>query len=361
MLEWRRTLSNLERAAHWFLQSGIQHPGGGVARYYNGDLNRNLAVSTEITGYTASALVYLHTLTGDKRFLSQAIRAARFLTHSAWQGEWQAMPFELDPPRFAYFFDCGIIVRGWLAVWRAGGDPEFLEAAVTLGRAMARDFADRGGDWHPVVKLPGKNPAAREPLRWSRSPGCYQLKAAMAWRDLDQATGGGEFDGPFRRSLEAALATHDAFLPGHSEPAKVVDRLHAYLYFLEGLLPAADDPRCAAAIAAGIERVANHAAAGAGHLERADVYAQLLRMRLYAAAGGVAPLDGDAAEREAGLLRSFHVVSPDARIDGGYYFGRQGGRWSPHVSPVSTAFTLQALAMWDARQSGLVPDRYLLI
>ena len=361
MLEYAGTLSNLERAGHWFLQSGIQHPGGGVARYYNGDLNRNLAVSTEITGYTASTLVYLHTLTANERFLSRAIHAARFLTHRAWHGEWQAMPFEMDPPRLTYFFDCGIVVRGWLAVWRASGDPEFLEAAVTLGRAMARDFVDHGGGWHPVLKLPEKSVAAREPLRWSRSPGCYQLKAAMGWRDLDQAAGGKEFEEPYRRSLEAALATHDTFLPGHSEPAKVVDRLHAYLYFLEGLLPSTDDPRCAAAIAEGIGRVASHAAAAAGHLERADVYAQLLRMRLYAAASGVAPLDAAAAEREAGLLGSFHVVSPDARVDGGYYFGRQGGRWSPHVSPVSTAFTLQALAMWDARQTGRVPDRCLLI
>ena len=129
----------------------------------------------------------------------------------------------------------------------------------------------------------------------------------MAWHDLDEANGGKEFEGPYRRSLEAALATHDAFLPGHSELAKVVDRLHAYLYFLEGMLPSTDDPRCAAATAAGIERVASHvaAAAAAGHLERTDVYAQLLRMRLYAAAGGVAPLDAAAAEREAGLLREF--------------------------------------------------------
>jgi hypothetical protein len=354
-------LSNLERAGQWFLQSGIQHAAGGVARYYDGDLNRNLAVSTEITGYTASALVYLHTVTGDERFLSRAIRAARFLTHRAWQGVWQAMPFELDPPRLTYFFDCGIIVRGWLAVWRASGDPEFLEAAVTLGRAMARDFADRGGDWHPVLNLPEKIAAAREPLRWSRSAGCYQLKAAMAWRDLDQATGAKEFDGPYRRSLEAALASHETFLPGHSESAKVVDRLHAYLYFLEGMLPCTGDPRCTAATAAGIERVASYATAGAADLERADVYAQLLRARLYAAASGVLPLDCAAAGREARLLQSFQVVSPDARIDGGYYFGRQGSRWSPHVSPVSTAFTLQALAMWDARETGTVPDRYLLI
>ena len=144
MLEYARTLSNFERAGRWFLQSGIQHPAGGVARYYNGDLNRNQAVSTEITGYTASALVYLHASREMNGIFRGRFAPPRFLTQRAWQGAWQAMPFEVDPPRLTYFFDCGIVVRGWLAVWRADGDPEFLESAVALGRAMARDFVDRG-------------------------------------------------------------------------------------------------------------------------------------------------------------------------------------------------------------------------
>ena len=53
--------SHLSRAGEWFLRSGIQQPNGGVARYYRTDLERNHAVSTEITGYAASAFVYLHT------------------------------------------------------------------------------------------------------------------------------------------------------------------------------------------------------------------------------------------------------------------------------------------------------------
>ena len=37
---------------------------------------------------------------------------------------------------------------------------------------------------------------------------------------------------------------------------------------------------------------------------------------------------------------------PSPRIDGGFYFARRGASWQPHVNPVSTAFGLQALAMW---------------
>jgi len=68
----------LARAGEWFLHSGIQEPGGGVARYHRTDLDRNLPVSTEITGYAVSALIYLHRLSQDDRYLDAARRAASF-------------------------------------------------------------------------------------------------------------------------------------------------------------------------------------------------------------------------------------------------------------------------------------------
>ena len=96
---------HLARAGQWFLRSGIQEPNGGVARYYRTDLQSNYPVSTEITGYSVSALVYLHTLTRDERWLQAALRAARFLTRQAWDAESRSMPFEVDPPASACFFD----------------------------------------------------------------------------------------------------------------------------------------------------------------------------------------------------------------------------------------------------------------
>jgi hypothetical protein len=51
--------SILSRAAWWYVRSGIQEPSGGVARYYRTDLERNHPISTEITGYTLSALLDL--------------------------------------------------------------------------------------------------------------------------------------------------------------------------------------------------------------------------------------------------------------------------------------------------------------
>src|SRR6266567_4465524 len=92
-------VSEVSRAGRWFLRSGIQEASGGVARYYRADLQRNLPVSTEITGYTLSALVYLHSVATDDRglYLERASATAQFLVGAAWDRASQTMPFEIAP------------------------------------------------------------------------------------------------------------------------------------------------------------------------------------------------------------------------------------------------------------------------
>jgi len=345
----------VSRAGDWFLRSGIQEPSGGVARYYRADLERYHRVSTEITGYAASTFVCLHSLTGDQRYLDRALAAGRFLAGAAWDPASCVLPFELDPPAFTYFFDCGIAVRGLLSVWRATGAAEFLAVAAMLGDSMARDFAAGRAEFHPILSLPEKRPLARDSARWSQCPGCYQLKSAMAWWDLADATGDLAFRQPYEALLPAVIKDASGFLPGHPVPAKVMDRLHAYLYFLEGLLPRAGDPQCAIVIREGIARVAESLREIAPEFERSDVYAQLLRLRLYAA--DIVPLDHAAAHEEAERLSAFQAASNDPRVDGGFYFGCTGGAFLPYINPVSTAFALQALALWD----GAGAYRHLLI
>lgn len=345
-----------ERVGRWFLRSGIQEPDGGVARYYLSDCRCNANVSTEITGYAVSALAFLHSLTADCTYLDAALAGAHYLTRHAWDEQSATFPFEpvIDgEPAYAYFFDCGMIVRGLLAAWRATGEAEFLDRAREAGLAMAFDFLDEHS-FHPVLRLPEKDPLPYE-SRWSRSPGCYQLKAALAWRDLGRATGDAQCDRLYERVLEYALATHDRFLPGDANLERVVDRLHAYCYFLEALLPVASRPECGRALAGGISRVSGLLRGIAPVATRSDVYAQILRLRLFAAGCGAVPLDERAAEEEAAAAAGFQAEGADQRICGGFYFGRRGDQTLPFVNPVSTAFCLQALVMWERRRSGEPP------
>ncbi|MEO8368511.1 MAG: hypothetical protein ABI806_04880 [Candidatus Solibacter sp.] len=355
--------SQLSRTGEWFLHSGIQQPDGGVARYYLTDSRRPLPASTEITGYAVSALVYLHTVTHDERYLHRAVSGANFLVR-AWDNVSEAMPFEIEPSTFTYFFDCGIIVRGLLAVWRATGGEAYLLAAKALGQSMVRDFASAEGEFHPILALPSKSPLDRDPLRWSRTATCYQLKSAMAWDDLYQATGDPAFLEPYERVLEASLRTYAEFLPGHPDRPKVMDRLHAFCYFLEGLLPRAARPECAAALRDGISRAACHLREIGPEFARSDVYAQLLRVRLYADWLGAVPLDLASAQHEAVQLASFQHrggTPPDPQLDGGYWFGRKGGETLPYMNPVSAAFACQALQLWETRDGGAQAHRHLLI
>ncbi len=338
--------SLIERAGAWFLRSGIQDPNGGVARYYRSDQQKNARISTEITGYAVSTLAWFHRRTGLPEYREAALRAAHFLTNSAWDQQNSIFPFEYPSNGLAYFFDCGIIIRGLLAAWRLNQDSAYLSVAIQCGRTMLSDFRP-GETIHPILALSPKRPLTHEP-RWSAMPGCYQLKAALAWHELAKAAGAPEFHQAYEETLAQAIQNAETFLPGVEDREKIMDRLHAFCYFLEGLLPAIDQNDCAAAYRSGLERVAHHLREIEPEFVRSDVYAQLLRARLY----GPKPLDETAAAHDAAQAASFQLSSTDPRIDGGFSFGRKCGVPLAYVNPVSTAFCIQALTLWSDRQSG---------
>ena len=329
------------------MHSGIQDLHGGVARFYQSDSGTNARVSTEITGYAASALAYLHARTGKQEYLDAAVRAARYLTDQAWDPAASTFPFEPGSDR-AYFFDIGIIVRGLLAVWRATGEEVFRVRAQEATLSLAFDFLG-DGSFHPVISLPDKQPLEPEPQqakRWSRQPGCYQLKSALAWREIGDPHARQMFDA----SVAFALSGHEKFLDQESDREKQMDRLHAYCYFLEALLFTEDHRDV---LASGIGRAGKLLREIAPVFERSDVNAQLLRVRLIAHHLGRVPLDENAARQEAARAASFQALdATDVRLRGGLWFGRKGTEVLPFSNPVSTAFGLQALALWDDHQAG---------
>ena len=322
------------------MESGIQGADGGVARYYRADLGANAPISNEITGYAVSALVYLYERTEKTAYRDAALRAARFLTRSAWDDANATFPFE-PGSSLGYFFDTGIIVRGLLAAYSMSGDDEFRERAHQAALSLAFDFLGEGV-FHPVIELPEKQPLPHGP-KWSRSPGCYQLKSALAWHDLGDEHAGRLFEAV----LAYSLGTHESFLASEDD---VMDRLHAYCYFLEALLSVSHRPDAREVLAAGIARVGGLLRETAPRFERSDVGAQLLRVRLIAHHQGVVELHHEAALEEAGRVAAFQEMH--GKLAGGFWFGSKGGQMLPYSNPVSTAFAMQALALWEDHQKG---------
>lgn len=344
----------MSRAGRWFLSSGIQEASGGVARYHLIGERRNARISTEITGYAVSAFLELEERLGDSAYAAAAEAAGILLCH-AWDERCSAMPFEWSadgrvPESLSFFFDNGIIARGLLRLWRKNGENRYLETAVRCGESMRRDFVNER-DIHPILELPSKRPTPRD-ARWSRSSDCYQLKAALAWLELAECTGDSSFTGEYEKALSRALDTWPRFFEHEPRPDRIMDRLHAFGYFLEGLLPRAGRPEVRRALEEGIGRASAHLRDVRGGFERSDATAQLLRVRLWADQLGAVPLDEEAAAQEAAWTAAHQMASEDPRLEGGFNFGRRDGKPTNFSNPVSTAFSMQALALWQDHLEG---------
>jgi len=339
-------LTRLEQAGKWFLHSGIQEASGGVARYYRVEDKHNLPLSTEITGYAVSALLELYQRTKDLEYLEAAERAGRYL-FGTWDRKLRTMPFEEDADR-AYFFDLGIIARGLLRLWRVTGENWQKEIAHECGRSMMEDFAAERG-FHAILSLPAKRPLPADPW-WSRHPGAFQLKAALAWRELAELLNAPAFLKPWERQLEFSLSVWRELV--EVEPDRRMDNLHPLGYFLEGLLPVLDRPACAEAMREAIPLYSHLLRELTPEFARADAYAQLLRLRLFAEAAGVLPLDRAAAREEFDHITAWQDASDDIHRFGGYAFGTRQGVTLPFANPVSTAFCTQASAYWFERKAG---------
>jgi hypothetical protein len=326
--------NRVTRAGEWLLNSGIQDAQGGVARYRRTDLHENLPVSTEITGYAVSGLLWLFEETGEARYLDAARLSGDFL-RAAWNADRNAMPFEVgDRAKYTYFFDCGIIARALLWLHRATLEEKYLETAVLVAKAMERDFRSMGG-FHPILLLPCKSPAPYEAW-WSRMPGAFQLKAALAWRDAGELTGDEAMLSWYQEMLEFSVSRYRQLLDLENEPIKKMDRLHAWAYFLEGLQPESANPEIKKVLRTALVEGETLREALAPEFLRSDVCAQLLRVRLL--------LGGEAPCWELERIESFQYAGPDRTLEGGFAFGSRNAVLTPHVNPVSTIFCFQALS-----------------
>ncbi|MBI3693516.1 MAG: hypothetical protein HY238_01565 [Acidobacteria bacterium] len=340
----------------WLAYSGVQAEAGGLSRYYRADTGEYKNISAEITAY--GILGYLHLpLPGQTGLLSNALRAGQFLCYDAWDPQSGLFPFEMSrsgarTSGLVYFFDCGIIIRALIALWNATGDPMYLDRAERCGAMMLDRMARVDGSFFPLLDLDSGVPSQGSET-WSLEPTVHQFKVGLAFLELAELTASGLFSKVADHLLQHCLRQQEMFLPGHSDPARVADRLHAYCYFLEGLLPfVAKRYECAQVLQAGIRRVQTLLEETRPALERCDVIAQLLRLRLLCEYLGVVEIDLPAASREADALPAFQMKSDDRRTNGAFSFGRRDGTVLPHANPVATIFALQALRLWKEYQNG---------
>ena len=202
-------------------------------------------------------------------------------------------------------------------------------------RAISR--ANDGAYW-PVLSLPDKTPLALDPARWSRMPGCYQLKSAVAWRELAAITGDAGWSDLYAGAFEIALASHESVsCPAMPTRTRRWTGCIPISTFSKRLLP---HPEHAGVVRRGRRARARLLSTNSRpNFERADVAAQLLRVQC---AAGVDESDCAAT---AARVRLFQ------RPDGGYYFGRKAGNGFRTSAPFPLSFAMQALEWYERRES----------
>jgi hypothetical protein len=243
-------------------------------------------------------------------------------------------------------------MRGLLHLWQATTDRLFLDRAERCGEALRARMSRVDGSFFPVFDLQSGEAHAGG-SSWTTEAEVYQLKSALAFLELSEATGKREFEASTELTLQWSLKRHEGFVRGDDPAEILMGRLHAYCCFLEGLLPAATDNIVAShALQHGVLRVENLMKEAAAQYQRCDVIAQLLRLRLYADRAGIMELDSLQAEAEAEAIEQFQHQSTDPRLDGGFAFARRAGRLTADANPSTTAFAIQSLAMWEQAEDG---------
>ena len=113
--------------------------------------------------------------------------------------------------------------------------------------------------------------------------------------------------------IEYGRQTCDDFLAGANERLKIMDRLHAYCYFLEALSPLLDRPECIETYGEVMSETARVLRELAPEFARSDVYAQLLRARVRAS--HVIPARSRKRRREeADALIGFQSTEPRSTV-----------------------------------------------
>lgn len=350
----------------WLNSSGIQDESGGVSRYYRHQTASSQPVahqpiSTAVTGYFIRSLLWANRFSGDEPS-ERARLAGRFLLEHSFDLSREVFPFEhpmgaRPPASLAYFFDCGMTIRALLQLAKATEDPSYLECAERCGLVMSTRMATVDGGFFALFDIDADRPFT-DSGSWSVQAEVHQLKVGLAFLELFEATGRGEFEHATQGLRKWCLRRHESFL-STDEPApdKIVSQVYAYACFLEGLLPvAALEQDSARALQFGILQIENLLGEYSEEYQRCDVIAQLLRLRLYADNYGVMELDYNSAAEEAAVVEAFQVQSPDPKIDGGFAFARRNGEIILDINPTATIFAIQALSMWDEGQQGAFRD-----
>ncbi len=264
-----------------------------------------------------------------------------------------------------YTFDTGVIISGLVDVYRASGNKQYLAAAVKAADWIVGSVQKPNGAFYPVYDV-DKDEFIESNNEWSLCAGSYHTKVAIGLINLYEATQNATYKEAAIKACDFALTFQQSDGRFISFPTEGGTNSHPHSYSAEGLWVVGkvlDRTDYLQASAKATEWLL-HWQSDEGYVprhfhndeplynERVDILAQTLRLAaIHMGEGRLADHTETHAKLDklVAVISRNQAISDEARINGGFYFGRlSNGDQMPHVNVWVTAFAIQGLGLYDS-------------
>ena len=353
---------NLDLAANWISDSGIQETNGGFYAWYDCEKERYSFLYPETTGYAIQLLVKLYKKTGETSFLRKATRAGNWLLNiqksdgsfcCKYFGESSSKNYDGS----FYVFDAGIILSGLLDLFETTSNMRYLESSIKISNLILK-LQNRDGSF-----IAGYDPngGVMNVHNWSQTKACHHLKVLLPLLKLHKITKNDRYVHTARRLLDWGLSLQESsgrFITffGSKETYS-----HAHCYAVEGLLvssqffdsvvnpPISEHVILAAKWLSNMQNkdgsIWNWYNSDREKTKVSDAVSQMLRILIILRKGllGVKQNRFNShIKRGFRFLEEMQCKNRDNRAFGGIHYGKINGEKVQHVNTCATLFAIHA-------------------
>ena len=230
----------------WLLSSDIRIKNGENKGAFYGWKNLNPPsfpfIYSEITGYAVTAFLWLHSEFENQSALKAAIESASWLKRNMHSYLLAARPPSSSNLNnlsdLFYSFDNGMIMIGFLNLYKVTKKPNFLFLAEKMTRMIIEHFFD---GTKLIARLDKTlKPIAvndkRETNKWSVISGAYHCKLSIGLLELSKLTGNKTYSELSDSLCNYAIKLQKPTGEFITNPDSNIIHIHPHLYACEGLI-----------------------------------------------------------------------------------------------------------------------------
>ena len=349
---------DFDKAVHWILESGIQHPNGGFYAWYDCERKQYSFLYPEVTGYALQLLAQLYKETKKEIFLQKGTLAADWLLNIKLRdGSFYCKyfsPHGIDRSR--YVFDAAICSSGLLKLFDITSDPRYLKASLDAANWVLKSQNPDGS----FVACYSPSNEMIENDHWSQARGCHHLKNLLLFLEIYKRFEDKEFFDSASRLLkwgsQLQLGTGRFVVAPGSEKTYS----HAHCYATEGLSKAMrifEEPTIEKRLidaARWLSNIQNEDGSiwnwtfGNDRIKVCDAAAQALRIWRGLFLERAEFFEN--IEKGLGFLKKMQCLNGDVHSCGGFFYGEQNGKRIRHVNTWATLFSVQFLMFLQSKE-----------